>query len=374
MTATVVGRGPAGLLAATLLARDGIDVRVVSDGEGSLALWSGDFSFGSSEEQWATYPSMRPASTWWGWVEELVDVLVGAGVPVAPLPDRTARSAPFPLTLTPLGHLRPTLVRPTWQHATTSPGAVVLVDLDGLPDAIGTAQAAAYHAATNQAATLVTLPRPPRWTPSWGALRYAAWFDLPEGRDWLAHQLTEAVAPLPVDAPVLLPGVIGIAHVEEALARASEAIGRPVFERPIVTPNVAGIRVRERWECHLRAKGVIFETGHVTRLVQGALALADGRQWHDDLVIVAAGGVLGGGLVVDPSGTVVDPLLGQEVARCSTPTDLDTVGRASCAVGTRAFAAGREIAGWNPNRDHNGGAMVVATVAEALARAREEAK
>jgi hypothetical protein len=35
---------------------------------------------------------------------------------------------------------------------------------------------------------------------------------------------------------------------------------------------------------------------------------------------------------------------------------------------------GRQLGGWNPNRDHNGGAMVVATVIHALALAREEAR
>lgn len=374
MSATVIGRGPAGLLAATLLARDGAEVRVVADGEGSLPLWSGDFSFGTSAEQWQSFPIVRPASTWWQWIQELTRVLHDAGVPVAPLPEHATEHGRFPLTLTPLGHLRPTLVRPSWQFATTAPGAVVLVDLDGLPDAIGRAQAACFRSETDETAALVTLPRPPRWTQSWGALRYAAWLDLPEGRDWLAQQLARAVQPLPPDAPVLLPGVIGIAHVEEALAHAAEAIGRVVLERPIVTPNVQGIRVRERWERHLRAQGVVFETGHVTRVTRGELQLADGRRWRDDLVIVATGGVLGGGMVVTPSGTVLDPLTGEELAGPSQPADLDTIGRETPAIDVGVCTAGRQLAGWNPNRDHNGGAMVVATVAHALALAREGAQ
>jgi glycerol-3-phosphate dehydrogenase subunit B len=374
MSATVIGRGPAGLLAASLLAHDGVEVRIVADGEGSLALWSGDLSFGASETAWPSYPVAAPASSWWGWIDQLARIWRDAEIPVAPLPDRAAEQRPFPLTLTPLGHLRPTLVRPTWLFATATPCPIILVDLDGLPDAIGPAQATCYRDETHETVALVTLPRPPQWRPAWGALRYAAWLDRPEGRDWLAHQLARAIQPLPPDAPVLLPGVLGVVHVEEALTRAAEAIGRPVLERPIVTPSVQGIRVRERWERYLRAHGVVFETGHVTRVAPREVELSDGRRWRDDLVIVATGGVLGGGLEVMVSGAVLDAVTGEEIARCAEPAELDFIGRREPAVAPGVLAVGRQLGGWNPNRDHNGGAMVVATVIHALALAREEAR
>ncbi|MGC9155507.1 MAG: hypothetical protein ACP5HZ_07645 [Ferrimicrobium sp.] len=368
-TALVVGRGPAGLLSASYLVQRGYQVSVLAEADGSLAMWPGDFSFGRDAEAFRSFPIERSLTEWLQSFDELVTLYQSFGVTLR-LPQREAIAH----TITATGNLRPTFATPDWQYASTEPEPLVVVGFDGLADSIVEAQVATYRRQSGQEAFGVRLSRPPGWDASWGALRFAVYLDSDAGADWLVKSLQMALESAPPDIPVVLPQIIGLERTTNLLARLSDVCGRSVGEFPLLSPSVGGIRIKERWERQLRRQGVRFVSGRVQEILPTPRAvMADGRCFAADLLLLAHGGVLGGGMRVAIDGAIVDELVNREIGRMDRLEALNELGHqdADCLGGGRVLAVGRAIGGWNPNRDHNGGAMLLATVHAALELSEE---
>jgi len=361
----VIGSGPAGLLAASALCERGYEVTVVSDSPGSFSLWSGDFSFGRELDSPQHFPAKWTDARWKQAFGDLAVLFKSFGVDLI-LP---ASEGGIPHTVTATGNLRPTFATPSWQYASSRVQDIVIVGMDGLADSLVRAQAASYRSHTGARAIECFIKRPAGWNQSWGSIRYASYLETPEGLGWLSRQLAETLRGAPSNVPVLIPQVLGFDGAEQIIQVLSGELGRMVAEFPLVSPSVGGIRIRERWERDLRRRRVRFLSGHVNRVTpEGRVALVDGRSLESDYVVLATGGILGGGLTVEMNGVVLDELANREVGVIRRLSDIDDIGYldADCLGGARVLAVGRQLGGWNPNRDHNGGAMVLATVYDAV--------
>ena len=368
-TALVVGRGPAGLLSASYLVQRGYQVSVLAEADGSLAMWPGDFSFGRDADSFRSFPIQRSLTEWLQSFDELVALYRSFGVTLR-LPQREAIAH----TVTATGNLRPTFATPDWQYASTEPESLVFVGVDGLADSIVGAQVATYRRKSGKDAFDVRLSRPPSWDASWGAIRFAVYLDSDAGADWLLRSLQAVLKSAPADIPVVLPQIVGLERTTSLLARLSDVCGRSVGEFPLLSPSVGGIRIKDRWERQLRRQGVRFLSGRVQEILPAPRAvMADGRCFAADLLLLAHGGVLGGGMRVTVDGAIVDELVNREIGRMDRLEALNELGHqdVDCLGGGRVLAVGRAIGVWNPNRDHNGGAMLLATVRAALALSEE---
>lgn len=363
-SAVVVGRGPAGLLSAELLREAGIQVSIVAESEGSLAMWPGDFSFGRKPLSYLNFPIQMSADKWrerFSWFGSIMD---GMGIPMGMTADGT-----IPNTVTAIGFLRPTYCYPIWMYASIEPEDVIFVGIEGLADSVSEAQAANYSRLTGMTAYGAMLPRPPGWTSEWGPLRFAGFLDLDTGEQWLTGSLDLALKGIPKGIPVLLPQVVGLENTGQILFRLSSLFSRKVVEYPLVSPSVSGIRVRDRWIDRLRRDGVMFISGRVAKVTPDArIEFFDGRYMQSDIVVLATGGVLGGGIEIDLEGEAVDVITSRQVGLVHCLDDLDHVGHESLypVGGERVMTVGRQLRGWEPEKNHSGGAMLLATVSEGL--------
>ncbi len=361
----IVGRGPAGLLGASYLRQQGCEVTVISDGQGSMSLWPGDFSFGRAVDSYKDFPMKLSGPEWRHAFDDLVSLFDSFGVRlVVPEKDES-----MPHTVTASGNLRPTFATPCWQYASVGCQDLIIVGMEGVADSIPAAQSASYRAQSGAQVYEGRVERPSEWDQSWSPIRFATYLETKEGFAWLARQLQSTLRNAPSGVPLLLPQVLGLANSERIIEELSLELGWKVAEFPLLSASVGGMRVRERWEVYLRDRGVHFISGRVTKVTPNSrAALADGRTFESDYLLLATGGVLGGGMRVRVDGGLVDEVTNQEVGWVHELSDLDHLGYpdANPVGGSRVLAVGRQLGGWNPNRDHNGGAMLLATVREAV--------
>ncbi|MCI2974816.1 MAG: hypothetical protein MP439_01905 [Ferrimicrobium sp.] len=368
-SAIVIGRGPAGLLGASLLRQRGYEVTIIADGQGTLAMWSGDFSFTTTPGAFETFPIQRSLTDWLGAFGDVVGLFANFGVALERFDEKVVAR-----TVTATGNLRPTFLVPSWQYASLEPEDLIIVGVDGLADSIVEAQAANYRAQTGRQAIEVRLARPSGWDESWGAIRFASYLDADAGLTWLRQELIKGLRSCARDLGVIVPQIVGLERTTYLLGRLSEEVGRPIREFPLLSPSVGGVRIRDRWEQSLRRDGVHFISGHVVKVTPTAtVTTADGRSFGGDYVLLATGGVLGGGARVTVDGAIIDELVNREIGQMHSINDLDRVGHdeIDCLGSGRVLAIGRALGGWNPNRDHNGGAMVVGSVRMALGMIEE---
>ncbi|MCI2976284.1 MAG: hypothetical protein MP439_09445 [Ferrimicrobium sp.] len=371
MNAVVIGCGPAGLLGASLLRRRGFEVTVIADGQGTLAMWSGDFSFIRTQGAFNEFPIQRSLTEWLAAFDEVAELFSSFGVALQRFDGKAIAH-----TVTATGNLRPTFLVPSWQYASLEPEDLIIVGVDGLADSIVEAQAANYRGKTGCRAIEVRLPRPPGWDQSWGALRFASYLDSDAGGAWLCQELIASLRSCPPDLEVVLPQIVGLERTTHLLDRLVEEGQRRMREFSLLSPSVGGVRILDRWKQWLRRQGVHFISGHVVKIAPTAtVTTADGRSFAGDYVLLATGGVLGGGFRVTVDGLIIDELVNREVGRMDSVEDLDRVGhdKIDCLGSGRVLAIGRALGGWNPNRDHNGGAMVVGSVRMALGMIEENA-
>lgn len=370
---TVVGQGPAALFAASLLREAGHECIIVSDSEGSLPLWSGTFDFhapvGDVSNPWSlldTQPISQSGQEWKSLWERLARVEREAGIPV---PDSLPSRGLFTITCT--GREKPVFMVPAWQYAQEAAQPVWFVGFDGLADSMAAFQCGAYQKHTGVKANYCDIPKPSKWTPTWGAVRWAAYIDSDAGLDWLKRALQTVSPDIPPGWPVLVPQVIGRKFPERNLHALQVATGHPVFEYPLPPPSLGGMRIRDRWVWNLKQSGVQFLAGRVTLAEPtGQISLEDGREWRSDHIIVASGGILGGGLEISVDGTVHDTLRKEVLGSITARQDLQMQewGRLADDGTPRITTCGAQCRGWNPNRDSNGGALILATVFQSLNR------
>jgi glycerol-3-phosphate dehydrogenase subunit B len=117
---------------------------------------------------------------------------------------------------------------------------------------------------------------------------------------------------------IALPAVLGLADHASALDDASRILPLAPFEMPLVSPSVPGLRLYAALRAALRRRGgrlvigepvagIVVEKGRVTSVVMTA-AVRD-RVIRTGGVVLATGGIAGGGLIGRSDGRLVEPVL-----------------------------------------------------------------
>lgn len=364
---TIIGRGPAGLLAASLIARRDEKCLIVSDNQGSLGLWSANFDFYSPQntirDPWGyieSFPIKISRTQWSNLWSIFSSILKDAKVELNPIPEHNL------WTITCTGKPKSVFMVPKWQYVSPHLSEVIFIGFEGLADSMAALQCENYKNLTGSNSSYYQIPKPSQYSNSWGSLRWASYFDTDEAMKWLIPHLRKAVGGLDTTWPVLLPQVLGRRFVEKNLRLLRKVLRRPVFEYPLLSPSIGGLRVQDRWEWSLRQQGVGFLTGKVTGIAPGGLiSLNDGRSWKTDRIITATGGVLGGGVEIDPYGKAYDSTNPTKTGLVKIEKDIQIQWESS-PLEDLVITAGAQCINWNPNRDSNGGAMILATVAKGL--------
>ena len=338
----VVGAGLAGLVTAIRLADAGARVVVLAEGYGAIH-WAGGpidvaYAPGATRpadalralERTKRHPyavlgaDVAPALEWF---QGLVD---GGGLPYV-----GSVGAPFGALPTGIGGIRPVAIVPESQAAALQPWVpgerLVVAGQAGFKDFWPRAVAA-------------SLSRPEVWgglggparvdgvAPDWpglaerrnlNALRIAEAFDDPSWRAAALELTAQAVAatgrgPL----RVAMPAVLGLRRHPEVLSEAVERLGAPVIEVPLVPPGIPGIRLHDVLRTALRARGGQILIGErvarvetTGRMVTAIATAAATRELVTRVgaLVLATGGVAGGGLVGEPEGVIRETILGLPV-------------------------------------------------------------
>jgi glycerol-3-phosphate dehydrogenase subunit B len=121
---------------------------------------------------------------------------------------------------------------------------------------------------------------------------------------------------------VAFPAVLGMEGAAEVHRAMVDELGRPVVELPTLPPSVPGIRMQRALETALRRRGADVSVGpgaRVRRQGRRAIALELDAAAHPlriplGSIVLASGGLAGGGLQVDETGRIVEPIAGLPVA------------------------------------------------------------
>jgi glycerol-3-phosphate dehydrogenase subunit B len=338
----VIGAGLAGLATAIGLARRGASVAVVAAGNGAthaaggpidVAALSGKATPAAGIEALATKPGhpyallaadVAPA------VEEFRTLTAAAGLSHVGSIEDELRGLP-----TGIGGVRPVAIVPAGQAAALAPWhpgeTLVLVGPAGFKDFWPRGLAASLGRPSVWAG--VSLPERvvglsvdlPSVTGrrNLSALTLAGLFDDPDARATALDAIGRAVdAAVRGPARVALPAVLGRSDHATALREAADRLARPVMELPLVSPGIPGLRLYETLRSTLRELGGRMYLGHPTarvevrsRRIQAVAASAAARQLviRVDGLVLATGGITGGGIVGTPDGSLRETVLGLPV-------------------------------------------------------------
>jgi len=155
------------------------------------------------------------------------------------------------------------------------------------------------------------------------ALQIARRFDDPAWRTTAIEALARAIASVPGSGGrVALPAVLGIREHAAVLAAARDRFPAAPFEMPLVPPSLPGMRLYAALRAALiRAGGrvqigeMIERVEHDGRRVTAVVAAAAARTYtvRTGALVIATGGIAGGGLVAERDGRLTEPLLGLPV-------------------------------------------------------------
>lgn len=223
----------------------------------------------------------------------------------------------------------------------------------------------------------------------------AALFDEPAWRRDAIEAIGRAVDRLAPGGRLALPAVLGLAAHEAVLDELDDRVGRPLIELPLVPPGIPGLRLHRGLAAAFRARGGRLELGERTRRVEtagGAVtavvteAATRERRIACGGLVLATGGIAGGGIVGEPDGTLREAVIGLPVE--GPPVDdwlaadpLDPAGHPIEAAGVRVDAelrpVGREfanvrvvgalLAGQRPFRERCGDGVAIASGRRAAA-------
>jgi len=303
----VVGAGLSGLLAATASARAGLDVTCVHFGTGGLPLQPGLIDvFGYNPELVASpieaaaqvsdghpYAAIGASATIRGLA--LLRELAGAGLLIGD----AATNVCLP---TAVGAWRPTcLYPPSMAAGIKAPGRMVIAGLRGLSDFSPSLIAGNLMATSPELsvrhATMAIAPGP-------GGIGLARYFDTADGQRALVGALRFVVH---AGETVGLPAVLGLDN-QNAWRQIQESLGHAVFEIPLPPPSVPGWRLNNALTDAATKAGVHFWHGaKVTGITQeggratGVVIESAGHasELKADAVVLATGGLIGGGLAID---------------------------------------------------------------------------
>ena len=338
----VIGAGLAGLLTAVRLAENGARVVVLAEGNGALHWAGGPIDLGFT-------PRARNAA---GAVTQLARrrghpyAMLGAEVAPAAewflgltaelgLPHTGSLDGGFGPLPTGIGGIRPVSVVPEAQAAALEPWApgerLVVAGHAGYKDfwpravASSLARPEVWGSFTRPERVVgVALDWPGlRERRNLNALRIAEQFD---GPDWRAAALDVTARAVASTGPgalrVGLPAVLGLRDHGRVLAEATQRLGAPVIELPLVPPGIPGIRLYDALRGKLRALGGRILIGervaHVETTKAKVTAVATEAATRElvtrvGALVLATGGVAGSGLVGDPDGAIRETVLGLPV-------------------------------------------------------------
>jgi glycerol-3-phosphate dehydrogenase subunit B len=335
----VVGTGLAGLASAVLLAEDGARVAVVAAGSATLSWAGGPLDIaavsptGSTPRHGVATLATRPGHPYAflaGDVEAALTwfcaAATGDGLAYEGDLDRPLRPLP-----TALGAVRPAAIVPAGMADALAPWrpgeglAVVGIhgDKDLWPAAVAAGLRRAFAAQPGAGPTFVravdvALPEvADRRNRS--ALDLARRFDEPGQRRAMLGRIAEALGSEPAgERRVAVPAVLGLEEHAAALAEAREVLGGLVFELPMVPPSVPGLRLHAALRRRLLRLGgrillgeavarVELDDGRVARVIMPAAARE--TTIHAPALVLATGGLTGGGLVALESGQVRETVL-----------------------------------------------------------------
>lgn len=330
----IIGAGPAGLLAAWIARQRGAKVKVMASGIGTTHVspgWVGVLrdeggaraadgqALGSRLEQWCARNPQHPYAlagldALRGGVAALREVGQAAGLRYAGdlsanfrLP--TALGAAAEAALAPESFVAGDLRRP---------GAMLIAGPAGWRDFYPslcaenlTRQAFEARGAYFDLPEMASLSQYDATT-----LGLARLFDRADVRGRVAAQLKPK---LDGAARVGFPAVLGLAAAAEAWADLQDRLGVPVFEIPTLPTSVPGVRLFNALKAALTGAGVQIlldmtaargevEGGRVTGIV--VPDIVRDRVYRADTVILATGGLYGGGIASDYRGALRETVFG----------------------------------------------------------------
>jgi glycerol-3-phosphate dehydrogenase subunit B len=335
----VIGAGLAGLATAVRLAEGGARVAVFAQGNGAIH-WAGGPIDVAAVPGTATVEAAlgRLAATPghpYGFLGDDVPAAVGWFTALAEaggLPHAGALDVPFAGLPTGIGGVRPVAIVPAAQAAALDPWApderLVIVGQAGFKDFWPRAIAASL----GRPEVWGELGRPARvdgvtvdlpglaGRHNLNALRIADAFDDPAWRPTALELIAAAVdATGSGPARVALPAVLGRIEHAAALREAIERLGRPVIEVPLVPPGIPGLRLYRVLRDALRARGGRILLGEPVARVDArdgrvvsvaTTAAARHLVTRVGALVLATGGIAGGGLVGETDGRIVETVLG----------------------------------------------------------------
>ena len=342
----VIGAGLAGMTAAIALADAGARVELVARGNAATHWTSGGLDVAaprgstSASDGIATLASLpgHPYAFLGGEVRPSVDwlraILAAEGLTYVGDLDEPLRTVP-----TAIGSTRRAALLPTAQAAALTPWMpgerLVVCGITGFKDFWPGAIAASLqrHWVWGQAPGAGD--RPAAVEPlvvelpgiagrhNLTALHLARLFDDPSWRVE-AYGLISAALRGRGGAPdrVALPAVLGLANHAAAFNEASQALPLVPFEVPLISPSVPGLRLFGALRDALRRRGGRISVGEEVVRVEAAgrrvtavvaAAAARDRVFRTGGVVLATGGIAGGGLIGRADGTLVEPLVGLSV-------------------------------------------------------------
>jgi glycerol-3-phosphate dehydrogenase subunit B len=115
------------------------------------------------------------------------------------------------------------------------------------------------------------------------------------------------------------PAVLGLDHSAEAWRDLSDRLGVPAFEIPTLPPSVPGMRLFNAFKAALTQAGVpiLLDMTATQGVVEGGRAsgvvvpdVVRDRTYRADAIILATGGLYGGGITSDYTGTLREAVFG----------------------------------------------------------------
>jgi glycerol-3-phosphate dehydrogenase subunit B len=338
----VIGAGLSGLVAATRLAEAGAVVTLVAKGHARTHWGAGGLDIaapaGAStpadgvtrlaalEHPYAFLaPDVAPSLAW------LLERLGAGGLPYVGTLDTAIRRVP-----TSIGGTRRVAIVPAAQAAALRPWehdeVLVVAGIAGFKDFWPAAIADSLQREdvwlgadrpADVRSTAVELPGVADRN-NLNALHLAGRFDDPARRSDDIARLARAVekAAGGRHGRVAVPAVFGLAHHGEVWAELRARLALEPFEVPLVPPSIPGMRLWRVLRERIRAAGGRIQVGEaVARIhVDGnrvtAVEMEAATRTHlvrTEAVVLATGGLTGGGLVGTVDGRVVEPLLGLTV-------------------------------------------------------------
>jgi glycerol-3-phosphate dehydrogenase subunit B len=339
----VIGAGLAGLTAAARLAEAGASVALVAKGHTSTHWGAGGIDLAAPDdartpaEGVATLAAVRghpyavlgtdvaPATAW------LRGVLAEAGLPYVGTPETPIRRVP-----TAIGGTRRVAIVPEAQSAALRPWEADEVLVVAGPAGFKDFWPAAVADSLSRDAVWHGSDRPARvmgvaveldgiaGRRNVNALELANRLDDPVRRAQDLARIAAAVGRLAAGRPgrVALPAIFGLRHHAEVWAVARAALPLDPFEVPLVPPSVPGMRLWQALRARIRAGGGRVQVGeqvHRIEVTSGrvvAVELEAATRVHritTDALVLATGGIAGGGLIGTVDGRLVEPLLGLPV-------------------------------------------------------------